>query len=281
LREYCVSGGNLLKVKCDEEGLESGHNLAYLDFGLLATVPTTVRDALVCAVAQLVFARDVNAVADLFGELDLLPPDVLEDPIERAALGEALTLTLNEALIYPTNKKDVGMNSDTISTTVPVLRFDKVLNGLTQLVPRFRFRLPPYFLNNARALGTLEGTARQLDPDFNVLQILYPYAIHRIIQNPTKSAVVDVTLQSLMRRDGRLELGKISQLLEDSAALTAFTKRRVLWDILKTKEGRTLARSITKEGFATGIFKRKRIASNQGKRKIKRRSFLSRDYLKL
>eukprot|EP00978_Attheya_sp_CCMP212_P020424 scaffold58437_cov54-Attheya_sp.AAC.1 len=274
-------GGNLLKVKCDEDGLQSGHNLAYLDFGLLATVPTPVRDALVCAVAQLVFARDVNAVADLFGELDLLPPDVFEDPIERVALGEALTLTLNEALIYPTKTKDVGMNNDTISTTVPVLRFDKVLNGLTQLVPRFRFQLPPYFLNNARALGTLEGIARQLNPDFNVLQILYPYAIHRIIQNPTKSPVVDETLQSLMRRDGRLELGKISQLLEDSAALTGYRKRRVLWDILKTKEGRTLARSITKEGLATGIFTRKSIASNQGKRKTKRRSFLSRDYLKL
>ena len=43
---------------------------------------------------------------------------------------------------------------------VPDVRFDQLLGALLALVPRFNFVLPPYFLNNARALGTLEGMAR-------------------------------------------------------------------------------------------------------------------------
>ena len=88
--------GNLIKTMTKE-----GNRLGYLDFGLLSTVPTQVRDGLVCAVAQLVFAKDVEAVANLFGELSLLPEEVLLDPEERAALTEALEKTLAEALVYP------------------------------------------------------------------------------------------------------------------------------------------------------------------------------------
>ena len=36
--------------------------LAYLDFGLVADVPLQVREALVCAVALLLFDRDIAAV---------------------------------------------------------------------------------------------------------------------------------------------------------------------------------------------------------------------------
>ena len=54
--------------------------LAYLDFGLVSRVPLQVREALVCAVALLVFARDVRAVADLFGELMLLPDEARSLP---------------------------------------------------------------------------------------------------------------------------------------------------------------------------------------------------------
>ena len=47
-------GGNLLKVKVGDSGKKL---LAYLDFGLLATMPSPVRDALVCAVAQFILKK--------------------------------------------------------------------------------------------------------------------------------------------------------------------------------------------------------------------------------
>lgn len=232
--------GNLIKTMTEE-----GNRLGYLDFGLLSTVPSRVRDGLVCAVAQLVFAKDVEAVANLFGELSLLPEEVLLDPVERAALTEALEKTLAEALIYP--PEDASHND--YATQIPKLKFDKLLDALSRLVPRFQFELPPYFINNARALSTLEGIARSLNPSFNVLQVMYPYCLNRLITNPTQSPIVDDTLQSLIRspETGRVDRARVSKLLSDSALLTGFRQRRVLWDILSTRAGRKLTWQITLE----------------------------------
>ena len=68
----CV-GGNLLKVRV--EGSDPPrYRLAYLDYGIVSYVPSQVRDGLVCAVAALVFDGNTAAVADLFGDLQLIPP---------------------------------------------------------------------------------------------------------------------------------------------------------------------------------------------------------------
>jgi hypothetical protein len=93
-------------------------------------------------VAHLVFARDVEAVANLFAQLQLLPKEVLEDKEERAALTKALNQTFLEVLQYPAE--------DSSTRGVPVLRFDNLLGSLAGLVTRFQFELPKYFLNNAR-----------------------------------------------------------------------------------------------------------------------------------
>jgi len=273
-------GGNLLKVSTLSSSLSSKSlsvtsgkpipTLAYLDFGLLATIPVTVRDGLVCAVASLVFAKDVETVASLFGELDLLPEEVINDPVERKALTEALRKTMEEVLKYPPGETLYSSSSSTSpstlslsklgnrinltrrrpETTIPALEFDKLLDGLTRLVPRFKFRLPPYFINNARALGTLEGTARSLDPEFNCLKVMYPYALYRLLQNPSGSHVVRSTLQSLIRSNetGRVDREKVRKLLRDTALFTGFSRRKVLMDILKTSGGkRLIARSLASE----------------------------------
>ena len=229
--------GNLLKVIRPE-----GNQLGYLDFGILSSVPPQVRDGLVCAVCYLVFAKDVDAVASLFGELQLLPSEVMDDPSERVALTAAMELTLSEALIYAKNPRDN-------STQIPILKFDKLLSGLTRLIPRFRFQLPPYFINNARALSTLEGIARSLDPSFNVFRVMYPFALKKLLTNPTNSEVVDKTLQNLIRDpfSRRVDYSKVAKILEDSALITGFSRARVLYDIVKTRGGRKLALRIVAE----------------------------------
>lgn len=208
---------------------------------MLSSVPQQVRDALVCAVAHLVFDHDSQAVAMLFGELELVPPEVIEDPEELQALTEALNQTMNTVLVYPDNVPgEVGF---------PELKFDQLIGELSKLVPRFKFQLPPYFVQKARAIGYLEGMARGLDPDFNVLQMLYPYALNRLMVNPTSSQVMDDTLQNLIRspETGQVELHKISRLLEESAHMTGFRKRKVLRDVLTTAGGRRLARKVVGE----------------------------------
>ena len=242
--------GNLLKVQDTTQSSKNGKKkstLAYLDFGLIATIPENVRNGLVCAVAHLIFSKDVEAVASLFGQLDLMPQEVLSDKNERAALTSALTKTMEEVLVYPEGESILSTNTlkPKSTTNVPTLKFDKLLDGLVRLVPRFQFELPPYFINNARALGTLEGTARTLDPNFNAFSLMYPYALNRIMQNPTGSPVVDDTLNKLVRcHNGKIDRQKLRRLLRDSAAFTGFSRRKVLRDILKTRNGRKIAREL-------------------------------------
>ena len=246
--------GNLLKVTLEDDSV----TLGYLDFGIVSTIPEQVRDALICSVAVQVFSRDVDAVSSLFGELRLIPQHILDNDEERAALAEALEITFENSLLYP----DADGKDDT--TAIPDLKFDKLLGSLSRLVPRFQFDLPPYFINNARALSTLEGIAKSLDPSFNVLTIMYPYALRRLLKNPAKSEVVARTLQSLIRsdEDGKIDRKKIQRLLRDSALISGQSKRRVVWDVLKTKEGRILSRGIVGEDIANSF------GRNNGKRDV-------------
>jgi predicted unusual protein kinase regulating ubiquinone biosynthesis (AarF/ABC1/UbiB family) len=263
---------------------KSKHMLAYLDFGLVAEIPVQVRDGLVCAVSQLVFAKDVDAVAQLFGELQLLPAHVLQDQTERAALSQALETLVADTFEYdPAHAGDGNSNGDSDATTsnnrnhknnnnVPTLKFDKLLENLAMLVPRFQFQLPPYFLNNARALGTLEGMARAIDPAFNVLGMIYPYALRRLLENPSNSPVVRETLQTLVQKskpssvstlsstsssstssspttarrqqNNGTDWRKVKLLVTEIATLTNVSRRQVLRDILNTKYGRTFVRGL-------------------------------------
>lgn len=258
--------GNLLKISRDDGTV----TLGYLDFGLLSTIPGQVRDALVCSVALQVFERDVDAVSSLFGELRLIPQHILNDEGERAALAEALHITFENSLLYPV--PTTSASGEEI-TAIPDLKFDKLLDSLSRLVPRFQFDLPPYFINNARALSTLEGIAKSLDPSFNVLTIMYPYALNRLLQNPSQSPVVERTLQSLIRStDGRIDRQKIRRLLRDSALISGLSKRRVVWDVIKTKPGRRLTRSILGEElkmYLTGNRRRNDTQTDGQRRKRK------------
>jgi len=139
-------------------------SLAYLDFGLVSTVPQQVRDGLVCAVAYLLFAQDTKAVAGLFSELMLLPAEELERADTRESLEAALEQLARGVLVPPPEGSEEGR--------LPTLRFDALITELALIAPRFRLQLPPYFLNNARALATLEGMAKSADPSFDVLQVV-------------------------------------------------------------------------------------------------------------
>jgi predicted unusual protein kinase regulating ubiquinone biosynthesis (AarF/ABC1/UbiB family) len=88
-------------------------------------------------------------------------------------------------------------------------------------------------------LATLEGIARGLDPSFNVLRLVYPYALNRLLRNPSTSAVVEETTLNLMHRPGTriFDLQRMKKLLQDSAFLTGYSRRKVLVDVLSCRGG--------------------------------------------
>ena len=224
-------GGNILK-------LPNG-GLAYLDFGLVSTVPRQVRDGLVAAIALLIFSRNYAAVGRLFGELMLIPPEVLEDESEMRELERALEDAAEATLKFPENGG------------VPDVRFDQLLGALLALVPRFKFILPPYFLNNARALGTLEGMAKSADPDFNILAVVYPYAMTRALANPDESPVIRSVIRQLATdpTTDRLSLRVLFKMLRDVSRLTGASALRVAVDALARREGRRLLLDVLAREF--------------------------------
>ena len=122
---------------------------------MLSTVDASVRDALVCAVVLLVFARDVDSVANMFGELQLLPDDIVADKQEMAALAQSLNQTFDEVLIYP----DPDTITDDVATQIPSLRFDKLLDAVCSLLvchlSTFVYIYAMVFLSNVACLPLL------------------------------------------------------------------------------------------------------------------------------
>ena len=232
--------GNLLKVRTPEGTTELG----YLDFGLVSTVPQKVRDGIVCAVVQLVFARNIEAVADLCGDLELLPKETLEDPEERKKLVDALRKAFDKILLWPKDEKGR-------STAVPKVRFEKLLASLASLVATFEFTVPPYFLNNARALATLEGIALKLDPDFNILRVIYPYSLNRLMCNPSVSKKAEETFLDICRSPETklFDLNRSTMLLNDWALLTGYRKRKIFWDLATSTGGRRVLVRIVQEWY--------------------------------
>ena len=105
--------------------------------------------------------------------------------------------------------------------------------------------------NNARAIGGLEGMAKAIDPSFNVLKVVYPYALGRLLRNPSNSPVVARTLAALVADDdGAPDRAKARALLADASALSGVSKRRIVVDTLRAKAGRAFVRSLLRRDGA-------------------------------
>ena len=229
--------------------------LAYIDFGLVSDVPTSVRDGLVCAVAQLLFARDYAAVVRLFDELMLLPPAELDSADTRVELQAALEQVADRVLQMPAaptadgDGGSSGASSDaplaSTPTALPTLEFGALLAQLALIAPRFSLQLPPYFLNNARGLATLEGMAKSADPSFDVLQAVYPFALRRLLADPSNSPLLRSTLRELTRdANGRLDLERVRRLIDDAARLSGRPRRKLIAEAARTPGGRALGRDV-------------------------------------
>merc|ERR1712187_470858 len=127
--------------------------------------------------------------------------------------------------------------------------------GLGQIAPRFEFTLPPYFLNNARAIGTLEGMAKSADPGFNVLSEVYSFSVRRLLAGDKNSTLLSATLRDLThdQRTNEPDVRKVWRLVKDASRLAGVRKRRVVLDALQGARGRSLAASLARSLTFRGI----------------------------
>ena len=94
--------------------------------------------------------RDADGLAADFASLGFLPPGTPLAPIARAL------------------RDSFGDENSRAN-----LDFQGIMAQLSSVMYRFHFRLPPEFSLVIRALGSLEGTATAIDPQFKDTQFFF------------------------------------------------------------------------------------------------------------
>ncbi|CAI5967427.1 unnamed protein product [Closterium sp. NIES-64] len=172
-----------------------GGQLAYFDFGMMGELPPQQRISIIRAVSGPVAAvaaadapfllssqcplhlvvhyvnRDAHGLAQDFRALHFIPPEADAAPVA-AALAEVF-------------REGAARKGDSMSGSTSGMDFQGVILRLSSVMYRFRFSLPPHLSLVVRALGSLEGTATTLDPNFKVVATAYPFIIARLLSDPS------------------------------------------------------------------------------------------------
>jgi ubiquinone biosynthesis protein len=172
------------------------NRLAIIDCGMVGRISLDRRDEIADLLAALV-SRDVDTLRD-----------ILVIWADGATIDEAkLSADIDEFI----------MNYD--NAPLKHVRFSAVLNDLTTIMRENHLAVPPDLTMLFKALITLEGLGRQLDPDFQIVHHLTPFV---------KKIIVDRYMPGNLIKRGRRGLshlteavtglpGDISQVLREAA----------------------------------------------------------------
>lgn len=87
-----------------------------------------------------------------------------------------------------------------------------IMDQLYNVMYEFNFSLPPDYALVIRALGSLEGTAKVLDPDFKVVESAYPFVIGRLLADPNPD-MRKILRELLIRSDGSIRWNRLERLV--------------------------------------------------------------------
>lgn len=184
-------GGNLLVVP---DG-----RLCYLDFGMMSYAAAEQRNGFLLAVIHIV-NRDWDALVKMYQRLGFIPEGTDLKPISIA-----LENTLPDAL----------------SADVSELNFKNIVGKLGDIMYKYPFSLPPFYISIIRCLGVLEGLAIQVDPQARIISEAYPYVASRVLTDPQEE------LQEALRRlaltsDGRIRWNRLERLLSKAKGTSEY-----------------------------------------------------------
>mmetsp|Transcript_2933 Transcript_2933/g.11878 ORF Transcript_2933/g.11878 Transcript_2933/m.11878 type:complete len:807 (-) Transcript_2933:44-2464(-) len=198
--------------------------LCYLDFGMVSYAERFQRYSIIEAVVHLV-NRDFEALALLYRRMGFIPEDIDASPI---------VVALENVL------------PDVLGASVGELNFKNVINKLGDVMYRFPFSLPPFYIAIIRCLGVLEGVAIQVDPEFRIINRAYPYISGKLLSDPTPQ--LQGALRQLIIVDGKggepqLNWSRLDQLIgtaEDGSDYDVIQAADLLVDYAFSKDGATL-----------------------------------------
>jgi ubiquinone biosynthesis protein len=127
--------------------------ICFLDYGMVGSLSPSHRDRLLDILVG-VAGQDAARIAKTLLQLAFQPTDIVEDL-----------------------EFQVGDLLETYSfVTLKDFRIGEFLNRLIRLIIRNRLRMPPGFYLMLKSVVTLEGVSRRLDPDFDMVERIKPFA---------------------------------------------------------------------------------------------------------
>ncbi|XP_059460781.1 uncharacterized protein LOC132189941 [Corylus avellana] len=162
-------------------------SLAYFDFGMMGDIPRHYRVGLIQMLVHFV-NRDSLGLANDFRSLGFIP-----EGVDRQLVSDALRASFGDG---------TGQSQD----------FQGVMNQLYDVMYEFNFSLPPDYALVIRALGSLEGTAKVLDPDFKVIESAYPFVIGRLLEDPNPD-MRKILRELLIRNNGSIRWNRLERLI--------------------------------------------------------------------
>ncbi|XP_047944209.1 uncharacterized protein slr1919 [Salvia hispanica] len=162
-------------------------SLAYFDFGMMGDIPRHYRVGLIRVLVHFV-NRDSLGLANDFLSLGFLP-----EGVDVYSVSDALRTSFGDG---------TRLSQD----------FQGIMNQLYDVMYDFNFSLPPDYALVIRALGSLEGTAKVLDPGFKVVESAYPFVIGRLLNDPSPD-MRKILGQLLIRNDGSIRWNRLEKLI--------------------------------------------------------------------
>jgi len=204
--------------------------LAFVDFGMVATIPSSNMYAMVSGILHLMnhnytrLAEDLTTIARL--QSQAYDMDYTKLAAELSSIFEPI------------------MTSESGFTLIGLA--EQLLN----LSSRYPLILPSYVINNIRAMAVLEELAQSVDPSFRISNVIYPAVIRKVFFDPApemRSALEELVLEnSVSVRWDVLEL----ILMRASRVQEANRREQAAIDVIASANGNGLSHS--GNGLASG-----------------------------
>ena len=189
--------------------VSDAHTLYFLDFGMVGRLSTRNQEDLASMLISVVQRDDEKLTRSV-----LTIATNADEITDLEHLRRELADFLDSYMYLPLEQMNVG----------------EILEDLLRLLLRFNIKLPPEFYLLIKALITIEGVGRELDPDLVVLDQARPY-VERLLRNRYNPKVVfrDISTTTV-------ELYKLLKELPDGIrTLLTFIKRGELKVNLETR----------------------------------------------
>lgn len=163
--------------------------MAYIDFGMMDQLDLQTKEQLVDSVVHLL-NKDYDELGQDYVRLGFLQPDIEMKPIVNAL----------ESVL-----------GDIMSEKVKDFNFKVVTDRFSKVMYEYPFCLPAKFALIIRSVITQEGVALSLNPEFQIVQVAYPYVAKRLLTDESES--LRERLVEILFKDDKFQWSRLENLL--------------------------------------------------------------------